>query len=67
MSYAKRPDYACEQCHRSFKNERALKAHNKDVHGKSVQEIPTGPTHSGDHIDPSRRSGSVSDGDESNR
>lgn len=32
MSYEKRPNYACAECHKSFKNQRALDAHNKAVH-----------------------------------
>jgi hypothetical protein len=36
--YAKKPDYACDECHRSFKNKRALKMHRKDVHEKPIPE-----------------------------
>lgn len=32
MSYEKHPTYACELCHKSFKNKRAFNAHNKAVH-----------------------------------
>ena len=32
MSYEKRPDYACAECHKSFKNQRAFDAHNKALH-----------------------------------
>jgi len=30
--YEKKPDYACAECHKSFKNQRALDSHNKDKH-----------------------------------
>jgi hypothetical protein len=32
MSYEKRPTFACEECHKSFKNQRALDAHNAAKH-----------------------------------
>ena len=30
--YEKKPDFACELCHKSFKNQRALDAHNDAKH-----------------------------------
>lgn len=30
--YQKNPEYACEKCRKTFKNERALKAHNRSLH-----------------------------------
>lgn len=30
--YQKHPEFACAECHKSFKNQRALDAHNKAVH-----------------------------------
>ena len=39
MSYEKHPTHACKECHKSFKNKRALRMHVKDVHAeKPVQE-----------------------------
>jgi hypothetical protein len=38
MSYEKHPTYACAECHKSFKNERALNAHNEAKHAEPVQE-----------------------------
>ena len=32
MVYEKHSDYACEECRRTFKNQRALDAHNEAVH-----------------------------------
>lgn len=37
LMYEKKPDYACNQCHRTFKDKRALSQHNKDAH----QPAPT--------------------------
>lgn len=43
MSYEKHPEYACEECRKTFKNERALKAHNRSLHqvdhDEPVQEV----------------------------
>jgi hypothetical protein len=36
--YEKRPDFACATCHKSFKNQRALDAHNKQKHPEKNDE-----------------------------
>lgn len=43
MSYEKHPTFACGDCHKTFKNERALRTHNDAVHAeKPVQEAQDG-------------------------
>jgi hypothetical protein len=34
MSYEKKPDFFCKECHKSFKNQRALDAHNEAKHSE---------------------------------
>lgn len=61
MSYEKQPDYACDECHRSFKNKRALKMHTRDLH-QPVQTNTNRLVERVDHSDAVRRRSSCSDG-----
>lgn len=60
--YEKHPTYACAECHKSFKNQRALKAHNAAVHGP-VQKAKDRLDQRVDTSEPSRRGNTVPDGD----
>lgn len=64
MSYEKHPTYACEECHKSFKNQRGLDAHNEAKHAKPIQESEDRLDLSVDLPEPDRGSDPVRDGDE---
>lgn len=38
--YQKNPEFACDKCHKSFKNQRALDAHNESKHSEeSISDL----------------------------
>jgi hypothetical protein len=61
--YHKDPEYACAECHKSFKNQRALDAHNKAVHPDSEMVLEVRDRHISAG-EPSRRDDSIRYGNE---
>ena len=61
--YHKNPEFACAECHKSFKNQRALDAHNKALHQDPEVVRPVRDRHLSVG-QPSGRLSLVRDGDE---
>jgi len=64
--YAKNPTHFCRGCHKSFKNKRALKAHNDALHAEKPVPEENRLAVGGDSGDADRRSDSVRDGNAPN-